>query len=162
MTFKIGDRAVYPAQGVGVVESIESREFGGQSNDFYILRIIDNDMTIMVPVNNAAQVGLRNLISKDKIDSIYSVLGEKQEGNQAVASWSRRQREYNDKIKTGNPVEVAEVLRELYQIRVDKELSYGEKKVLELARRLLVKELALAEGIGEEAVSQRLEKMALN
>lgn len=162
MTFKIGDRAVYPAQGVGVVESIEAREFGGQSNDFYILRIIDNDMTIMVPVNNADQVGLRNLISKDKIDSIYNVLGEKQEGNQAVASWSRRQREYNDKIKTGNPVEVAEVLRELYQIRVAKELSYGEKKVLELARRLLVKELALAEGIGEEAVNQRLEKMALN
>ena len=162
MMFKIGDRAVYPAQGVGVVESIEAREFGGQSNDFYILRIIDNDMTIMVPVNNAAQVGLRNLISKDKIDSIYNVLGEKQEGNQSVASWSRRQREYNDKIKTGNPVEVAEVLRELYQIRVAKELSYGEKKVLELARRLLVKELALAEGIGEEAVNQRLEKMALN
>ena len=160
--FKIGDRAVYPAQGVGVVESIEAREFGGQSHRFYILRIIDNDMTIMVPVDNAQQVGLRTLISKDKIESIYNVLSEKQSSGQAIASWSRRQREYNDKIKTGNPVEVAEVLRELYQIREGKELSYGEKKVMELARRLLVKELAIAEGIGEEAVTKRLETMAIN
>lgn len=160
--FKVGDRAYYPAQGVGIVESIEAREFGGQTHKFYILRIIDNDMTIMVPVNNATQVGLRTLISKDKVASIYNVLGEKQSGAQAIPSWSRRQRAYNEKIKTGNPEEVAEVLRELYLIREDKELSYGEKKVLELARRLLVKELALAEGIGEEAMHQRLEKIVLN
>jgi CarD family transcriptional regulator len=115
--FKIGDRAVYPAQGVGVVENIESREFCGQTHDFYILRIIDNDMTIMVPVGNAHQVGLRTLISKDKVETIYNVLEEKQIGSLAIASWSRRQREYNDKIKTGDPVDVAEVLRELYLIK---------------------------------------------
>jgi CarD family transcriptional regulator len=160
--FKVGDRAVYPAQGVGVVESIEAREFSGQKHEFYILRIIDNDMTIMVPVDNANNVGLRNLISKDKVETIYDVMGEKQAGAMAIASWSRRQREYNDKIKTNNPVEVAEVLRELFLIKEEKELSYGEKKVLELARRLLVKELALAEGIGEEAVSERLENMVIN
>ncbi|MDH3998383.1 MAG: CarD family transcriptional regulator, partial [Desulfuromonadales bacterium] len=85
--FKIGDRAVYPAQGVGVVENIESREFCGQTHDFYILRIIDNDMTIMVPVGNASQVGLRTLISKDKVGTIYDVLGERQEGSPAIASW---------------------------------------------------------------------------
>ncbi len=157
--FKIGDRAVYPAQGVGVVEKIESREFCGQTHDFYILRIIDNDMTIMVPVGNATQVGLRNLISKDKVETIYNVLEEKQAEALSIASWSRRQREYNDKIRTGNPQDVAEVLRELYLIKEGKELSYGEKKVLELARRLLIKELALAEGVAEEKVSQRLEKM---
>ena len=156
--FKIGDRAVYPAQGVGVVENIESREFCGQTHDFYILRIIDNDMTIMVPVGNASQVGLRNLISKDKVETIYNVLEEKQAEALSIASWSRRQREYNDKIRTGNPQDVAEVLRELYLIKEEKELSYGEKKVLELARRLLIKELALAEGVAEEKVSQRLEK----
>lgn len=157
--FKIGDRAVYPAQGVGVVERIESREFCGQTHDFYILRIIDNDMTIMIPVGNASHVGLRTLMSKDKVETIYSALGEKQSGSPAITSWSRRQREYNDKIKTGDPMDVAEVLRELYLIREEKELSYGEKKVLELARRLLVKELALAEGIAEETVTERLENM---
>ncbi len=160
--FKIGDRAVYPTQGVGVVESIEAREFSGQKHKFYILRIIDNDMTIMVPVGNASHVGMRNLISKDKIDSIYNVLGKKQDGSLAIASWSRRQREYNDKIKTGDPKEVAEVLRELYLIKEAKELSYGEKKVLELARRLLVLELALAEGVAESKVEKRLENIVVN
>lgn len=160
--FKVGDRAVYPAQGVGIVESIEAREFSGEKHKFYVLRIIDNDMTIMVPVGNASHVGMRTLISKDKVDTIYSVLGEKQNGGAAIASWSRRQREYNDKIKTGDPKEVAEVLRELYLIRGSKELSYGEKKVLELARRLLVLELSLAEGVAEAMVEQRLEKMVMN
>jgi CarD family transcriptional regulator len=160
--FKIGDRAVYPTQGVGVVESIEAREFSGQKHQFYILRIIDNDMTIMIPVGNASHVGMRSLISKDKIDAIYSVLAKKQNGSLAIASWSRRQREYNDKIKTGDPKEVAEVLRELYLIKESKELSYGEKKVLELARRLLVLELALAEGVAESKVEKRLENMVVN
>jgi CarD family transcriptional regulator len=160
--FKIGDRAVYPTQGVGVVESIEAREFSGQKHQFYILRIIDNDMTIMVPVGNASHVGMRSLISKDKIDAIYNVLAKKQNGSLAIASWSRRQREYNDKIKTGDPKEVAEVLRELYLIKESKELSYGEKKVLELARRLLVLELALAEGVAESKVEKRLENMVVN
>ena len=159
--FKIGDQAVYPAQGVGIVEAIETRQLCGQTHDYYILRILDSDMTIMVPVANAGQVGLRRLISKDKVTSVYNLLDEKGSGSLALSSWSRRQREYNEKIKTGNLIEVAGVLRELFLIRQSKELSYGEKKVLDLARRLLVKELALAEGVAEEAVSRRLEGVVL-
>jgi CarD family transcriptional regulator len=157
--FKVGDQAVYPAQGVGIVEAIETRQLCGQIHDYYILRIIDNDMTIMVPVANASQVGLRRLISREHVPSVYSLLGEKRVGQLAISSWSRRQREYHEKIKTNNPLEVAMVLRELYLIRESKELSYGEKKVLELARRLLVKELALAEGVAEDMVCSRLETM---
>lgn len=157
--FKVGDQAVYPAQGVGVVEAIESRQHGGGSQDFYIVRIIDNDMTIMVPVANAGQVGLRRLISRDKVPSVYDLLGAKPGGQLTISSWSRRQREYNERIKTNNLLEVAQVLRELYLIRGAKELSYGEKKVLDLARRLLVKELALAEGISETDVRSRVETM---
>lgn len=160
--FKVGDQAVYPAQGVGVVEAIETRQLCGQTHDYYILRIIDNDMTIMVPVANAGQVGLRRLISPDNVPMVYNLLGEKRVDNLAISSWSRRQREYHEKIKTNNPLEVAAVLRELYLIRESKELSYGEKKVLDLARRLLVKELALAEGIAEETVCRRLEGMVVN
>ena len=88
--FKVGDRAVYPAQGVGIVESIEAREFSGEKHKFYVLRIIDNDMTIMVPVGNASLVGMRTLISKDKVDTIYSVLGEKQNGGSAAPERTRR------------------------------------------------------------------------
>jgi CarD family transcriptional regulator len=147
--FKIGDKAVYPTQGVGIIEAIEAREFSGARCEFYVLRIVDSDMTIMVPVTNARQVGLRCLIDKQAVASVYG-------------SWSRRQREYNEKIKSGDLCEVAEVLRDLYQIRVGKELSYGEKKVLELARKLLVKEIALAEGAREEQVVERVERIFLN
>jgi len=155
--FKVGDMAVYPTQGVGVIEAIESKEFVGEKHDFYVLRILDSDMTIMVPVNNTDSVGLRTLIDKERVAKVYDVLNDKSDIGQAIASWSRRQRGYNEKIKSGDLFEVAEVLRDLYQIKEEKELSYGEKKVLELARKLLVKEVALADGTDEERVVERLE-----
>ncbi len=155
--FKVGDLAVYPTQGVGVIESIESKEFVGEKHDFYVLRILDSDMTIMIPVNNTVSVGMRTLIDKERVARIYDVLSDKSEIGQAIASWSRRQRGYNEKIKSGDLFEVAEVLRDLYQIKESKELSYGEKKVLELARKLLVKEVALAAGTEEQQVVERVE-----
>jgi len=160
--FKVGDNAVYPTQGIGVIEAIESKDFGGVRADFYILRIVDSDMTIMVPTTNASQIGMRSPIDKKRVSSVFNVLGEKEKFSGNIASWSRRQREYNDKLKTGDLFEVAEVLRELYCIREDKELSYGEKKVLELARKLLVKEVALAEGADEDTVTRRVEKIFVN
>lgn len=160
--FKVGDKAVYPTQGVGVIEAIEAKEFSGEKHEFYVLRIVDSDMTIMVPVTNARLVGLRTLIAKDRVSSVYDVLEEKREGVQAMASWSRRQREYNDKIKSGDLFEVAAVLRELYLIKEGKDLSYGEKKVLDLARKLLVKEIALADGAEEISVVERVESIFLN
>ena len=156
--FKVGDLAVYPAQGVGVIESIDCQEIMGQEHKVYVLRIVDTDMKIMVPVNNVKTVGLRNLVDQSKIDDIYHVLEAKPDGGK-MASWSRRQRVYNEKIKTGDLLEVAEVLRELCQISNDKELSYGEKKVLELTRRLLIKEMAVAQNTDEEKVNQRLDKI---
>jgi len=160
--FKIGDKAVYPAQGVGVIEAIESREFSGIKNEFYVLRIVDSDMKIMIPVGNVDQVGMRNLIDKATVASIFEILGDRPEMTGNFPSWSRRQREYNEKIKSGDLLEVAEVLRELYQIKEDKELSYGEKKVLELARKLLVSEIAVAEGKDEEKIAERVENIFLN
>jgi CarD family transcriptional regulator len=160
--FKIGDMAVYPAQGVGIVEAIEAKSVGGEQQDYYILRIVDSDMTIMIPVSNADLVGMRCLIDKARIASVYGILGEKGLQGNGIASWSRRQREYNEKIKSGDLFEVAQVLRELYRIREEKELSYGEKKVLDLARKLLIKEIALAEGAEEEEVAERVEKIFLH
>ena len=160
--FKVGDRAVYPTQGLGVIEAVEAREFSGVRNQFYVLRIVDSDMTIMVPVGNAEQVGLRTVIERDRVSLIYTMLEEKQDNGGAVASWSRRQREYNEKIKSGDLLEVAHVLRELYLIKEGKDLSYGEKKVLDLARRLLVKELAFAEGRDEDQVAERVERIFIN
>lgn len=156
--FKIGDMAVYPTQGVGVIEDIESREFAGHSQNFYVLRIVDSDMRIMVPTGNVSNVGMRRLIDQKHIINVFDTLAEPNDPGK-IASWSRRQREYNDKLKTGDLLEVAEVLRDLYQISSAKELSYGEKKVLEQARKLLVTEVALAEGEKEDQVTKRLENI---
>lgn len=155
--YKVGDMAVYPAQGVGVVEAIESRDFGGETHDFYILRIVDSDTTIMVPTKNARSVGLRRLVGNEDIHAVFNLLGKPLETQPVLTSWSRRQREYQDKIKTGDIFGVAEVLRELCLIRGAKELSYGEKKVLEQARRLLVKEIALSQGAAEDQVAARVD-----
>jgi len=156
--FKIGDMAVYPTQGVGIIENIEVREYSGHSQNFYILRIVDSDMKIMIPVSNVSNVGMRRLIDQQRITGVFDALAEPYIGGK-IASWSRRQREYNDKLKTGDLLEVAHVLRDLYQIGTGKELSYGEKKVLEQARKLLVTEVALAEGAKEAQVVQRLENI---
>ncbi len=127
--FKIGDMAVYPTQGVGVIEDIENREYSGQSQRFYILRIVDSDMKIMVPVGNAGNVGLRRLIDQNCITGIFDALAEPTDHGK-IASWSRRQREYNDKLKTGDLLEVAEVLRDLYQISSAKELLTARRRCL--------------------------------
>lgn len=158
IVFEIGDMAVYPTQGVGIVEGIEVREYSGHKQEFYILRIVDSDMKILVPTGNVDNVGMRRLIDQQRIAGVFDALAEPYVGGK-IASWSRRQREYNDKLKTGDLLEVAHVLRDLYQIGTGKELSYGEKKVLEQARKLLVTEVALAEGAKEEQVVTRLENV---
>jgi len=160
--YKIGDMAVYPTQGVGVIEAIEAKEFSGERHNFYVLKIVDSDMTIMVPVTNARQVGLRAPIDRESVDRVYGILSVKPEAAGPIASWSRRQRGYSEKIRSGDLFEVAEVLRELYLIREDKELSYGEKKVLDQARKLLVKELALVQGAEETQVEEKVESIFYN
>ncbi|OQY19247.1 MAG: CarD family transcriptional regulator [Desulfobacteraceae bacterium 4572_35.1] len=159
MLFSIGDKAVYPAQGVGVVEAIETKEFSGEKHDFYVLRICDSDMTIMVPTANVQQVGMRCLVKKEQINEVYDVLQDTDAPIGNISSWSRRQRDYTEKIRSGDLLSVAAVLRELNMISVGKELSYGEKKVLDLARRLVVKEMAFAEDVDEDQICQKVDKV---
>ena len=141
-SFKVGDKAVYPAHGVGEVTAIENRSIGGMEQTFYILRILENGMKIMVPINNVRQVGLREVISKAKVEKVFKILKAK---NLSVdtTTWNRRYREYMEKIKTGSVFEVAEVLRDLYILKTDKDLSFCELKLLDTARSLLVRELVV-------------------
>ena len=155
-TFKVGDKAVYPAHGVGVIESIEIKEVSGAQNTFYMLRILDNDMTIMIPTKNIHSVGLREVVSKKDVTKIYGILKDKtiSLGNQA---WNRRYREYISKIKTGSLFEIAVVLRDLILLKINKDLSFGEKRILDMARNLLVKELSIAKNRTEESIKHDLE-----
>ena len=156
--FKVGDKAVYPAQGVAEVVDIEEKDIAGNRQRFYVLRILDTDRKIMVPVKNADAVGLRQVISEQEIQEIFDILRERTIAfdNQ---TWNRRYREYMEKIKTGSLVEIATVLRDLCLLRSDKELSFGERKMLDTARSLLVQELALAKGQEEPAVAKELDEL---
>ncbi len=156
--FKIGDLAVYPAHGVGVIEKIETQEISGSPQDFYVMRIIDNDMIIMIPTQNVNNVGLREIIGQDEVPKLYSIL-KKRDVVIDNQTWNRRYREYMDKIKTGSIYEVAEVYRDLLILKVEKDLSFGERKMLDTARNLLVKEISLAKEVTEEQVEKDLDKI---
>lgn len=156
--FKVGDLAVYPAHGVGIIEKIEAQEVSGCQQNFYVMRILDSKMIIMIPTNNVNNVGLRDLIPQAEIPKLYSIL-KKRDVTLDNQTWNRRYREYMDKIKTGSVFEVAEVYRDLLILRLDKELSFGERKMLDTARALLVKEVSLARNVGEEQVEKDLDRM---
>ncbi len=151
LPFKVGDKAVYPAHGVGEVKSIEVKEIMGAKQTFYILQILDSGMKIMVPTNNVHAVGLREVISDDEVEGVYEILKQRDItiDNQ---TWNRRYREYMDKIKTGSVYEIAEVLRDLSLLKFKKELSFGERKMLDTAKTLLIKELSICEGREENEV----------
>jgi CarD family transcriptional regulator len=154
--FKVGDKAVYPARGVAEVVRIEEKDIAGTRQRFYVLRILDTDHRVFVPVTNASAVGLRQVISEQEIHEIFDILRERTLAfdNQ---TWNRRYRGFMDKIKTGSIYDVAEVLRDLYRLKTDKQLSFGERRMLDTARTLIVKEIAIARAQTEEQVKTEIE-----
>lgn len=156
--FKVGDLAVYPAHGVGKIESIEGKTIGGNKQEFYIMRILENEMKIMIPLQNAEAVGLRQLIASHDIPRVYEILRTK-EISVNGGTWNRRYREYMEKIKTGSIYELAEVLRDLTVLKIDKELSFGERKMLDTARTLLLKELSIVLSVGESQLEEDITQM---
>jgi CarD family transcriptional regulator len=158
MIFRIGDLAVYPAHGVGKIESIETKSIGGKKQDFYIMRILDNEMKIMIPIPNAQTVGLRGLIELKDIPMVYNIL-KTREISVNGGTWNRRYREYMEKIKTGSIYELAEVLRDLTVLKGDKELSFGERKMLDTARTLLLKELSIVQEVSEDDVEKEIREV---
>lgn len=141
--FKVGDHAVYPGHGVGKIHSIELKEILGTNHMFYSVQILETGMKIMIPAANIQKIGLRHLISKEEAARVVSILKDK-DIKIDTQTWNRRYRDYMEKIRTGSVFEIAEVLRDLYVLKVDKELSFGEKKMLDTAKNLLLKELNLA------------------
>ena len=155
--FKVGDLAVYPAHGVGVIERIENREISGCQEDFFVMRILENNMIIMIPSSNTKNVGLRELIDRTEVSKVFSILKNRDMYVDDNQTWNRRYRDYMDKIKSGSVFEVAEVYRDLSTIKQDKELSFGERKMLDTARSLLVKEISLAKNMKEEDVEKDIQ-----
>jgi len=154
--FAEGDMAVYPAHGVGVIKSIEMQTVAGIDQSFYVLEILENRMTIMIPTISSESVGLRAIVNESEVSGVLDIL-EDRTVVLGTQTWNRRYRDYMEKIKTGSVHEVAAVLRDLFLLSVDKDLSYGERKMLDTAKGLLVKELSLAQNTEESAVSKTIE-----
>ncbi len=157
-SFQVGDNAVHPAHGLGEVTGIERREIAGATKAFYVVKILETGMRVMVPTQTSDSVGLRTVMSRVDADAVMDVF---RTSDKAVGAgpWNRRQRAYNEMIKSGSPQEVAKVLRDLYRIKFnsEKDLSYGERRLMDQARGLLFKELAMARVITEAQIEQEIE-----
>jgi CarD family transcriptional regulator len=158
VTFAIGQKAVYPSRGIAEIVGIETKEIHGRPQSFYLLRLSDNDLRIMVPIDKADQVGLRPVAGSDDVNEVLQILREK-----AVRfdrnTWNRRYRGFMEKIKSGSLFEVAEVFRDLSRLKRTKTLSFGERRMLDTARDLVVQELSVARASDETVVEKELESV---
>ena len=157
--FQVGDLAVYPAHGVGEIQAIESRVVNGEKHDFYIMKVLENGMVIMIPISNVESVGLRDIISKKDVPRVYDVMKSRKDGLPDNQTWNRRYRDYMDKIKTGSLYDVAEVFRDLSLLKLTKDLSFGERKLYDTAQVLLVRELSTAKDTDEDTIISELESL---
>ena len=148
ITFRMGDKAVHPQHGVGEVTAIERKEINGTVLELYVLRILDNGMKVMVSKTAAHQVGLREVMTKSDAEGVIDTMRAREVAVD-LQPWSRRFRAYTEMIKSGSPYEVAKVLRDMYRLKFDKDLSFGERRLLDTAKSLLFKELALAKKTSE-------------
>lgn len=156
MQFKIGDKVVYPNHGLGVIEQIEKREIGDRMEEFLRLRIVGNDSTVMVPRGNTANVGLRPIVSRKEIESVFDVL--KDTRIKVFDDWKGRFQENSDKMRTGSITEVAMVFKSLTHLSLQKNLSYRERRMLDRARYLIVSEIAEVEKMKTEDVEIKVDK----
>ena len=157
--FQVGDLAVYPAHGVGQIQAIESRVVNGEKQDFYIMKVLENGMVIMIPTGNVESVGLRDIIDKKEVSKVYDVMKSRNDSLPDNQTWNRRYREYMDKIKTGSLYDVAEVFRDLFLLKLTKDLSFGERKLYDTAQVLLVRELSTAKNTDEVTILSEIESL---
>ena len=152
--FEIGDYAVCPGHGVAQICDIEVRELGRDKKNFYVLKVITNGMTVMVPTDS--EHGIRGLVTSEEINKVYDLLVDH---NIKIdnSTWNRRYREYRSKIQTGSLKEIAEVFRALYLLKNTKNLSFGEKKMLDECKTLLVQEIAISGGQNREQIANQIE-----
>jgi CarD family transcriptional regulator len=153
--YKVGKTVVYPSHGLGVIEAIEEKKLMGKKQKFYILKIMEKGTLIMIPCDNADKVGLRDVIQSNEVKKVVKILKEKPKN--ILPNWNKRYRDSLDRIKSGSIYEVATVFRNLSLLSKDKELSFGEKKMLCETRHLISSEISEAKGISEKQAEKILD-----
>ncbi len=146
--FRKGDTVVHPEHGAAIIEELRDREFLGEKRKYLVLRVAYGDLTLMIPVDSTEEVGLRQVVSKSEVKKVLAVLREDE--SVMAANWSRRFKNNMEKLHSGDPYQVAEVLRNLAIREREKGLSAGEKRMIQKARQILISELSYATGKSEE------------
>lgn len=157
--YEIGNYVVCPGHGVGQITNVESRDLGTETKSFYIVKIISNGMTIMVPSDN--KNGLRELINDTDVTEVFELLNE-HDVKVDNSTWNRRHREYLAKVKTGSLLEIADVLRSLFLLKTSKKLSFGERKMMDQCKELIVKEISISTGGVEKEISEKIDSCFTN
>lgn len=157
MEYKVGEVVVYPHHGAAVIEDIETREMGGETLEYLVLHINQSDLVVRVPIKNADNVGVRDVVGKEGLEKVFSVLRD--EDVEEAGNWSRRYKANQERLASGDINKVAEVVRDLWRRDQDRGLSAGEKRMLGKARTILVGELALAKPVDEKKADAMMEEI---
>ena len=157
--FKIGDKVVYPMHGAGTIESIEEKEMMGNAEDYYIIKMPVGGMKLMVPTNKVEDMGIREVSEKSVSEKVFSVLEKPKDPYVHDVNWSKRYNMNADRIKSGDILEVAEVVRELSHRHMERGLSIGEKKMLSTAKNILLSEMVLSQGESQEELDNKIESI---
>lgn len=152
MEYEVGKVVVYPHHGAAEITDIETRQMGDEELQFLVLKILQSDLTVRVPIKNAEFVGVRDVVGEDGLRKVFGVLRETDV--EEAGNWSRRYKANQERLASGDINKVAEVVRDLWRRDQDRGLSAGEKRMLSKARQVLVGELSLAEGVDDEKTAE--------
>lgn len=160
--FNQHEKIVYPGHGAAIIQRVIERNIGGKTASFYELQFLNKDMTILVPVDNIESIGIRKLSTQKDIGNLFKIFSEPVERhhNEVALNWNKRNKEYQCKIRSGNLKDIGEIYRDLRNIEKHKELSFGEKSLLQQTESLLAEEIALAYDIASEVAVTQLRTMA--
>ena len=157
MSFRVGDKVVYPHHGAAIIQGLEEKELYGEKKQYFILRLAYGDLTLMVPADNTDEVGIRDVIARKELDKVFKVLKAKE--CRMPSNWSRRFKTHVEKLRSGDIYQVAEVVRNLARREKEKGLSAGEKRMLSRARQILISEMTFAADTNEEEAEKMLDKV---
>jgi CarD family transcriptional regulator len=155
--FEIGSWVVYPSHGVGHLDSVEKLTVDGQKVEFFVISFNRNKLVLKLPVKKAVESGLRKVLTREEMKKALSVLSQKSRKRRMM--WSKRAQEYEIKINSGNPVAIAEVLRDLYKEGGESTQSFSERQIFQHAMEKLAKEISILEEIAEEEAVKKLESI---
>ncbi|HZK31986.1 MAG TPA: CarD family transcriptional regulator [Corynebacterium sp.] len=158
MEYKVGKVVVYPHHGAAEITDIETRQMGDEELQFLVLKILQSDLTVRVPIKNAELVGVRDVVGEEGLRKVFGVLRETDV--EEAGNWSRRYKANQERLASGDINKVAEVVRDLWRRDQEKGLSAGEKRMLGKARHILVGELSRAEPVDQDKVTKFEKDMA--